>query len=67
MLCLLGEVPKVLGGVLERETNCVNQIAENGRKKKKKRNCGNQVAGEKFNSNLGNEVAENEEKKNCGN
>ena len=52
MLCLLGEVPKVLGevpkvlgGVLERETNCVNQVTENGRKKKKKReNCGNQVA-----------------------
>ena len=43
MLCLLGEVPKVLGGVLERETNCVNQVAENGIKKKKK-NCGNQVA-----------------------
>ena len=44
MLCLLGEVPKELGRVLERETNCVNQVAENGRKKKKKRNCGNQVA-----------------------
>ena len=44
MLCLLGEVPKSLGGVLERETNCVNQVAENWRKKKKKKeNCGNQV------------------------
>ena len=34
-----GEVPEVLGGVLERETNCGNQVAENGRKKKK--NCVN--------------------------
>ena len=38
-----------------------------GKWEEKKENCGNQVAGEKFNSNLGNEVAENEEKKNCGN
>ena len=45
MLCLLGEVPKELGRVLERETNCINQVAENGRKKKKKKeNCGNQDA-----------------------
>ena len=28
MLYPLGEVPEVLGGVLERETNCGNQVAK---------------------------------------
>ena len=31
----------MLGGVPEMETNYGNGIAENGRKKKKKKNCGN--------------------------
>ena len=35
-------VPPKLGGVPERENNCGNQVAENGRGKKM--NCGNQVA-----------------------
>ena len=42
---VLGEVPKVLGGVLERETNCGNQVAEIvGSEERKNRNCDNKVA-----------------------
>ena len=57
-----------LQGSEERENkNCGNQVAENVRKKKRKKrelcqpSC--RKLGEKFNSNLGNEVAENEGKK----
>ena len=34
----------MLGGVPEMETNCGNDIAENGREKKKKKNFGKKVA-----------------------
>ena len=48
------------------KTNCGNQVAENGRKKKEKPIVATKLLklwGKKFNSNLGNEIVENEGEK----
>ena len=63
------KLPKLQGSEERENRNCGNQVAKNGREKKRKRkkelwqpSCRN--LGEEFNSNFGNGLWE---KKNCGN
>ena len=58
------KLPKLQGSEERENKTCGNQVAENGREKKRELwqpSC--QKLWEKFNSNLGNEVAENEGEK----